>query len=326
MTVEEFLAIWHNECPTLVVHTSGSTGTPKPLVVEKKRMEASALQTCRFLGLKPGQKALLCMSLDYIAGKMMLVRSIVARLDLIVVEPSAHPLRHIDVPIDFAAMVPMQVSKTLENAQETEKLKAIGHLIIGGGAIDAELEARLRTFPNAVWSTYGMTETLSHIALRRLNGNNADTYYTPFDGVRVWQNEDQTLSIDAPAVCSTPLHTNDIVEMAPDGRRFKIIGRKDNVICSGGIKIQIEVIEDKLRPYLSHPFIITKCKDKLLGEAMVLLTTHPRPEDLRAICEQHLDRYLRPRYIFRVDSIPTTNTQKPAREKAHRLATMLAER
>lgn len=173
MTFDQFISDWQSPSPTLLVHTSGSTGKPKPMLVEKSRMEASARITCRFLGLQPGDTALLCMPLDYIAGKMVCVRSLVWNLRLIRVEPCGHPLQHLDEVPTFAAMVPMQVYNSLQADNELRMLKQIKHLIIGGGAISHELEATLRTFPNAVWSTYGMTETLSHIALRRLSGANA---------------------------------------------------------------------------------------------------------------------------------------------------------
>ena len=232
----------------------------------------SARITCDFLGLREGDTALLCMSLDYIAGKMMVVRSIERGLKLISVEPSGHPLATVPVVrqahqpctvpepaegwgVNFAAMVPMQVYNSLQVPEEKERLMRIRHLIIGGGAIDDALASALKTFPNHVWSTYGMTETLSHIALRRLNGPEASEWYTPFPSVKVSLNEDSCLVIDAPLVC-----------------KFRILGRKDNVICSGGIKIQIETVERQLRPHLQAPFLITKRPDAKFGEAVVLLT------------------------------------------------------
>ena len=166
MTLEEFIEQWNDASDVIEVHTSGSTGKPKRLLVEKRRMVNSARITCDFLGLKEGDTALLCMPLDYIAGKMVVVRSLVRGLRLIDVTPSSHPLKDISAHLDFAAMVPLQVYSSLQVPEEAELLKSIRHLIIGGGAIDESLESQLRSFPNAVWSTYGMTETLSHIALR----------------------------------------------------------------------------------------------------------------------------------------------------------------
>ena len=337
MTLEEFLDTWHSPSETLLVHTSGSTGTPKPMLVEKRRMFNSAKITCDFLGLKPGDAALLCMSLDYIAGKMMVVRSLERGLKLISVKPSGHPLSAESLKnandaawkqgITFAAMVPMQVYNTLQVPEERERLTHIKHLIIGGGAIDSALEAELRSLSGdiAIWSTYGMTETLSHIALRRINGKEASEWYQPFDSVKVSQTEEGCLVIDAPLVCKQPLVTNDIVEIQPyiynkvcaEGVRFRIKGRKDNVICSGGIKIQIEEVENLLKPHLQKPFMLAKKKDEKFGEIAVLLTEDGDLKKVEATVRRLLSdnskKYWIPREYIHVESLPLTETGKPKR-------------
>ena len=322
MSLDEFLEEWNNPSPYVHVQTSGSTGAPKPMLVEKQRMLNSARITCDFLGLREGDTALLCMSLDYIAGKMMVVRSIERGLKLTTVAPSGHPLSTPLSPLDFAAMVPMQVYNSLQVPEEKERLMQIRHLIIGGGAIDDALAAALRTFPNHVWSTYGMTETLSHIALRRLNGPEASEWYTPFPSVKVSLNEDHCLVIDAPLVCATRLVTNDIAELSSGSvpsMKFRILGRKDNVICSGGIKIQIEEVERQLRPHLQAPFLITKRPDAKFGEVVVLLTEGTVPE-AKEVCLRILPKYHQPRVYLHVDQIPLTATGKPARQQAEQLA------
>ena len=318
MELEEFLAEWHNDSPVVLVHTSGSTGEPKPMLVEKRRMEASARITCDFLGLHKGDTALLCMSLNYIAGKMMVVRSLVRELRLITVEPCGEPLETVTETVDFAAMVPLQVWNCLRKPHLKQRLMQIRHLIIGGGAINDELAEALKDFPHAVWSTYGMTETLSHIALRRLNGPERSDWYTPFEGVTVSLNEDNCLCIDAPAVHEGVLVTNDMAEV--EGQRFRILGRKDNVICSGGVKIQIEEVERLLHAHIPTPFMITKVPDTRLGETVVLLTTATDVEPLRAVCQQVLPPYWRPRYFFTTAQLPMTPTGKPARAEAERIA------
>ena len=318
MDLQAFLAEWHNERPTVLVHTSGSTGRPKPMWVEKRRMEASARLTCDYLGLHEGDTALLCMSLDYIAGKMMVVRALVRGLQLVTVEPSGEPLKAVSQPLDFAAMVPLQVWNSLRVAEQRQRLMDIGQLIIGGGAIDDALAAELRLFPHAVWSTYGMTETLSHIALRRLNGSSASEWYTPLAGVSVSQNEDGCLVIDAPAVHEGALVTNDVAELAADGR-FRILGRRDNVICSGGIKIQAEEVERLLRSHLHVPYLISKRPDEKFGEVVVLLT-EGSADDARCVAEQVLPKYWCPKAYVKVAHIPLTETGKPARKQAELLA------
>ena len=361
MDLEAFLAEWHNDSDRLLVHTSGSTGRPKPLWVEKRRMEASARITCSFLGLHEGDTALLCLPLDYIAGKMMVVRALTCGLRLLSVEPSVHPLSSLEcrvlslefptgVPsaldgravanstlntlhstlnklstlnsklLSLVAMVPLQVYHTLQVPEERERLRQVRHLIIGGGAIDEAIERELSDFPHAVWSTYGMTETLSHIALRRLNGPDRSDYYTPFDGVDVTLNADGCLVISAPAVCATTLVTNDRAELHADGRRFRILGRKDNVVCSGGIKLQIEEIERKLHPHIGVPFMVTKRKDHSLGEAMVLLVEDCDGGKYEALCHSVLSKYERPKQVISVGRLPLTATGKPARKEAEELA------
>ena len=333
MTLEDFLSEWNNDSDRVLVHTSGSTGKPKPMMVEKKRMLNSARITCDFLGLNPGDSALLCMSLDYIAGKMVVVRSIERHLHLISVPPSGHPLKDVDEEITFAAMVPMRVYNTLQVPEERERLSRIRHLIIGGGAIDAALEQELQSLPGdiAIWSTYGMTETLSHIALRRINGDEASKWYQPFDSVRISQTEEGCLVIDAPQVCAETLVTNDIVEIEPyiynkvEKLRFRIKGRKDNVICSGGIKIQIEEVETLLKPHLEKPFMLAKKKDEKFGEIAVLLS---EDEDIKKVevtvrrllsdeSEKSSDhkkyKYWIPKEFRYVEHLPLTETGKPKR-------------
>ena len=333
MTLEDFLSEWNNDSDRVLVHTSGSTGKPKPMMVEKKRMLNSARITCDFLGLKPGDSALLCMSLDYIAGKMVVVRSIERHLHLISVSPSGHPLKDVNEEITFAAMVPMQVYNTLQVPEERERLSRIRHLIIGGGAIDAALEKELKSFPGniAIWSTYGMTETLSHIALRRINGDEPSEWYQPFDSVHISQTEEGCLVIDAPQVCAETLVTNDIVEIEPyiynkvEKLRFRIKGRKDNVICSGGIKIQIEEVETLLKPHLEKPFMLAKKKDGKFGEIAVLLTEDEDIKKVEATVRRLLSdesekssdhkkyKYWIPKEFRYVEHLPLTETGKPKR-------------
>jgi len=273
------------------------------------------------------------MSLDYIAGKMVVVRSIERHLHLISVPPSGHPLKDVDEEITFAAMVPMQVYNTLQVPEERERLSRIRHLIIGGGAIDAALEQELQSLPGdiAIWSTYGMTETLSHIALRRINGDEASEWYQPFDSVRISQTEEGCLVIDAPQVCAETLVTNDIVEIEPyiynkvEKLRFRIKGRKDNVICSGGIKIQIEEVETLLKPHLEKPFMLAKKKDEKFGEIAVLLSEDEDIKKVEATVRRLLSdesekssdhkkyKYWIPKEFRYVEHLPLTETGKPKR-------------
>ena len=324
MVLEEFLSEWNDASDRVLVHTSGSTGEPKPMWVEKSRMLASARITCDFLGLTATDTALLCMNLDFIGAKMMVVRSLERGMRLVAIPPAGHPAALLTPEqrqpgyITFAAMVPLQVYNSLQVPEEAAWLKSIDHLIIGGGAIDSQLERQLKTFPHHVWSTYGMTETLSHIALRRLNGPEASLWYQPFASVTIGQDADGCLVIDAPLVHEGSLVTNDRVEII-EGKGFRILGRKDNVIVSGGIKIQIEEVEQSLAPFLAQPFMISKCRDEKFGEVVVMLTEATDLAEVSEVCMNALPKYWVPRRYLHVDKIPLTANGKPARAVAERV-------
>ncbi len=329
MQLTEFLTEWNSTRAVVRLRTSGSTGKPKEMLVEKKRMEASARMTCDFLGLTSQDKALLCMPLDYIAGKMMVVRSLVCGMSLLIVEPSRHPLANLKEVPTFVAMTPMQVRNTLETPDEMSLFCQIRNVIIGGSAIDASLEQRLRLCPNAVWSTYGMTETLSHVALRRVSGDNATLWYTPLSGVTLSQTSEGTLCIDAPKLHDGLLSTNDIVEMNAAGQ-FRFLGRKDNVINSGGVKIQIEEVETRLLEAISmryavteQSFMITASPDTIFGEAVTLLLPISLDEAMKSVILGSLDtlpRYWRPKRILDVPSLPRTTNGKLDRATAKLMA------
>ena len=331
MTVDEFIKQWRDASPTIEVHTSGSTGDPKVMRVEKRRMLASARATCDFLGLQEGDTALLCMSVDYIAGKMMVVRAIERGLQLLTVEPSSHPLAasvfvdEIGQKLDFAAMVPMQVYCSLQVPRERELLGQIGHVIIGGGPLDEALEQELKGMANAIWHSYGMTETLSHVALRRVSGSEASPWFTPMPGVTLSVDENQCLVIDAPHLCPERLVTRDVVEMEQGSQRFKVLGRIDNVINTGGIKLHIEQVERQLAGHIARPFLITKRPDAQFGE-MVVMLLQGTDEDIpaaRAASEEFLDKYARPKRIIAVPELPMTPNAKPDRRQAETLAQQL---
>ena len=320
MNLEDFLTLWRSDAPTLTVHTSGSTGAPRPLEIEKARMRSSARMTTDFLELTAADTALLCMPLRYIAGMMMVVRAEVAGMRLISVVPSSHPLAGLHEVPDFAAMVPAQVFETLRVPVERELFCQIRHVIIGGGALDTQLENELRTLPNHVWHSYGMTETLSHIALREISPQWKDSFL-PLPGIRVQSNADGCMVIEAPHLVSHPLVTHDIAAFRSDGS-FRILGRTDNVICSGGIKIQIEEVEAALRPTFGDTIQVTSAPHPKFGEMVVYLTTQTKDDEtLLTILRRIVSNpYWLPRRILHVKALPRTGTGKPDRAKAKALA------
>ena len=295
-----FLHDWFSDNPTLTVQTSGSTGIPKEIQVEKERMMQSARLTCSFLGLKAGDKALLCMNLKYIGAKMVVVRSLIAGLDLYITTPCGNPLKNTTTQYDFAAMVPMQVFNSLQDKEQKQRLSRIKHLIIGGGAIDPQIAEEIRLFPNHVYSTYGMTETLSHIALRKLNGQDYSDRYYPFESVSLSLSAEQTLIINAPLVNTEKLQTNDIAVLLEDGS-FRIIGRKDEV-------------ETLLKSCISGNFAISSIPDPKFGEIVVLVTEHDTTINITEL-ETTLPPYFIPKRTMQIEQIPLTENGKISRAK-----------
>lgn len=329
---EAFIAEFLNDSATVLVHTSGSTGKPKPFQAEKARMAASARMTCGYLGLTPGMTNLLAMPLAYIAGKMVVVRSIVCGLTLVVVRPSSNPFRaYVDgeraagrepEPIDLVAVTPMQAQGILDDPETAALFLKSRAVIIGGGAVSEELLRRLQPAEGAVYSSYGMTETLSHIALRRLTGPHPETGYRPLSGVTLSTLEKGTLVIDAPHVAEHPLVTNDIVRFLPDGT-FLVRGRLDNVINSGAIKIQIEEAEAKLAHVIPGRFAISSRPSQTLGEEVVLVLEGTE-EDLARLDKQAvigaLGKYEKPRAWIAAPVLPLTQTNKPDRPAIRAIA------
>lgn len=257
-----FLTEFFSPGASVTVHTSGSTGAPKAFAAEKSRMRASARATIAFLGLKPGSTNLLAMPLRFIAGKMVVVRSAECGLNLIPVEPCANPFLEHPEAADLCALTPMQAATVLANPATSRFLLESRAVILGGGPVDEELTAKLQSAKGAVYASYGMTETLSHVALRRLNGPTADAGFRALPGVTISLSALNTLQIDAPAVAAETLITHDRARFNPDGT-FSLIGRLDNVINTGAVKIQIEEVEAKLKPFISGRF--TMNTDRCVG-------------------------------------------------------------
>lgn len=228
-----FLREWLDPSPELEIQTSGSTGTPARIKVKKTHLLNSARLTCAYFHLKQGDDCLLCLPLDFIAAKMMVVRALVAGLNLWLKEPDGFPFEGSTTSYAFVPLVPLQVFNTLNSAHGKEALSRCKNVLIGGGPLASMLEAALSDSTASIYASYGMAETLSHIALRRVNGPDASAYYTQLPGVRLSLSNERCLIIDAPHVSDTTVYTGDCVELLPDGR-FRVLGRKDNLILTGG--------------------------------------------------------------------------------------------
>ena len=271
--VLQFLQDWFSDSETVSVQTSGSTGIPKVFEIEKKRMLNSSKMTCDFLGLKEGDTALLCLPVQYISGKMMLVRAIERKLKVIISEPSSTP--EISQNTDFCAMTPLQVQNSLD------KIHFIKNLIIGGAAVSENLKSQLTSSiqhpaSNKIYETYGMSETLSHIALKQISPIQEE-YFTVLNDVEISVDERNCLRIFAPKLNPEILQTNDIVELMHfdstqcDKKQFKFLGRFDNVINSGGVKIFAEELESLVKKHIDRDLVFLGKPDETLGEKLVLV-------------------------------------------------------
>ncbi len=249
-----FCQQWLAGQQSFIIPTSGSTGQPKTITLERASMRASARMTGRALGLRAGDTALVCLSTEHVAGMMMLVRGLELGLALTVVTPSRNPLVAYgeDTRFDFAAFVPLQLQEIL-TATPAKKaiLDRMRAILIGGAPVDDGLLRRIATLEAPVYHTYGMTETVSHIALRRLNGPQASDWFQPLDGVEISLGPQDCLVVRSTLTAGRPLLTNDRIELRPDGS-FRWLGRLDNVINSGGFKVQAEKVEKALEQLFSQ--------------------------------------------------------------------------
>jgi O-succinylbenzoic acid--CoA ligase len=303
--VGNFLLDWFDGKSYIEMQTSGSTGTPKCIRVEKQAMVNSALATGDFFELRAGNRALQCLPVKYVAGKMMLIRAIILGLDLEYVAPSSHPMKGLDDHYDFVAMVPMQAQNSLEELRHVKKL------IVGGARINASLEKQLLELPTEVYETYGMTETITHIAAKRV-GVKA---FTVLPQVTVSYDDRNCLVIHAPhIIAEASVVTNDLVELVNENQ-FIFIGRLDNVINSGGVKIMPEQVEQKLGGKINHRFFITAEDDAELGEKVVLVIEGDSFEVDPSIFKD-LDQYEHPREIRFVPKFKETENGKVLRKES----------
>jgi len=273
--VYSFILEWFDSKDFIIAKTSGSTGVPKEITLSKQMMLNSAKLTGDFFNFEKGQSALLCLSANYIAGKMMIVRAFLWQLNLILTDPNGNPIESITSNIDFAAMVPLQV---VNGVKSPDRFGFIKNLLIGGGAVDTKLEKQIHDLKTNCFSSYGMTETVSHVAIKSLNGPNRSKYFKGLGDVTFSLDERNCLKINAPQVLALPIVTNDVVDLVND-KQFTWLGRYDNVVNSGGIKLFPETIEAKLQNVISMPFFLAGVADEKLGQKLVLLVEKPLAEE-----------------------------------------------
>ena len=259
---------------SFIITTSGSTGKPKPLEISRGQMLISARLTGKFLDLKAGEKSLIVLSTEYIAGMMMLVRGFVLDLEINIFDVSSNPLKDINDIYDFSAFVPMQLYEIIKNTPDKiNLLNSMKNIIIGGGIINYNLEKELVKLKSNIYHTYGMTETITHIALRKVNGDDRKDYFTTLDDVKISQDDRGCLIINSPVTNNQNIITNDLVQILSE-RHFRILGRIDNVINSGGVKIQAEKVESAFDKVLvdlnlNIKFFISALNEEKYGEMLI---------------------------------------------------------
>lgn len=314
-----FLQEWFSNSDTILAKTSGSTGAPTPIELPKAVMAKSALRTIEYFKLQEGNRILLSLPCRFIAGKMMVVRAIVGKMDLVTVDPSSDLEILENQTFDFGAMVPNQAFKLLDTEVGKQKLQNIRSLLIGGAPIPAALESQISQLKSRVVSTYGMTETASHIAIRELSGDKRSDIYHCLKGISVSPCKNDCLQILVPER-NEPLQTNDVAEvLSPTS--FRILGRADDVIISGGIKYFPQAIEKKLEPMLSERFVISSQPDKTWGERLVLVI-EGQPSDIEEIeqkAAQLLSPFERPRSVYFIETFPQTLNGKIKRNDIKQL-------
>lgn len=298
--VFSFIESWTNSSETIQLKTSGSTGVPKVIEVEKSVMKHSALATLQALDLDRPLSALLALSAEYIAGKMMIVRAMVAGWKLYVVQPSSHVLTDWNGLVDFAALVPLQVQNGMA---QLSKVKVV---IIGGAPVSEGLRIQLsKQRTSQVYETYGMTETVSHIALKRLDGVDRPVF-DALSGVHFSVDAENKLIIHAKEWGHSTLRTTDVVELLND-HQFIWLGRADFIINSGGIKINPERIEEEIERHLGMEIRIVGVPDDTLGNKLVAVV---KASEYKEISFDFLTKYHQPKKLLQLSEFPQTPTQK----------------
>ncbi|KXK39792.1 MAG: AMP-binding protein [Saprospiraceae bacterium] len=308
-----FMQEWLNESDQILIQTSGSTGAPKVIEVQKSQMLQSAAATAKFFKFHPGQMALLALPMQYIAGKMMVVRALYSKLNLICIEPDSHPLEKLSqhVRVDFAPLTPMQLSNT-------SNTKSVHTILLGGGPISSEQEESFQRLSAEIYHGYGMTETLSHVALRKVNGKDRSVAYAGLPGVIFDLDGRGCLTIDVPFL-SEKVVTNDLATLIDD-HHFIWKGRLDNIVNSGGVKLYPEQIEARLYPYIAQQFFVAGLADEVLGERLCLFIEGSEWEGLKMNELLHNIEYClksleRPKAIYFIDRFLMTASGKIKRKE-----------
>ena len=314
----DFMGKWLEGDREFVLHTSGSTGMPKPITVTRKQLEASAAMTGEALALGSGSRALVCLNVGYIAGLMMLVRGLELGWELTVTEPTSNPLNGLDsVDFDFVAMVPMQLQAILENTATVDQVSRLGKILLGGAPVNLALADTIKGLNVPVFQSYGMTETVSHVALKALNGAEARDSYVFLPGISFGTDERGCLFVSGAVTNGQKVQTNDLVQIT--GNTFQWIGRVDNVINSGGVKIVLDQTDQRIAQVfydlgIPNAFFCWWEPDEKLGQKLVLIverSLHPeQAAQLPVEIRSRVSTYENPKHIYFAKAFAKTATDK----------------
>lgn len=305
MTFEEFIDEWQSECGYISARTSGSTGTPKAIRLDKEFVRASALRTVGYFGLTGSSRLHSCVAADFIGGKMMAVRALETGARFSWETPSNRPLADLRPAetIDLLAAVPSQMLHIIDRIDDMPLINAV---IIGGGGMTPALAERIAASGLNAYETYGMTETASHIALRRVG----EEWFGPLKGISVGLNGEGCLVIDFDS--GERVVTNDLAEVNAAGG-FRIKGRADHVIITGGRKVNPVEVENRVSDLVPYPFRIAWVPDAKWGQEIVMEVETDGEIDSQAMLEHmraRLSPWEVPKRILRVGALPRTGNGK----------------
>ena len=299
-----FIQQWIDSKSEITLHTSGSTGTPKPVLMSKQAMVNSAIATGNYFKLTPGDSALSCLPFEYIAAKMMFVRAYVLGLELFCIKPSSNPLVMLSRNYDFCALVPLQSENSLDH------LHHIKTLIIGGAPLSEGLKTKLKYTSVNIYETFGMTETVSHIAVKNIS--KSATFFEILPSVSIGVDTRNCLWIEAPQIVSSQIQTNDVVNLVSK-TTFKWVGRFDTIINSGGLKIAPEQLEQQLEGIIENRFFIASQKDDVLGNAVVIVIESSTMYE--TLNFENLEPNKRPKHVYYIDAFLETVSGKIKRQE-----------
>ena len=260
-----FLQQWDTNA-IFQIKSSGTTGSPQICSFQKQQLLTSATASIAAFGLDQNTRALLCLPTSSVGGLMLMARALVGDFELFFQEPSSRPLQHLDQSIDFIAMVPTQLQQSL--LHDLDQLKRIPKILIGGGELTPALKAACRAAELQVWQSYGMTETLSHVALQQISPTEA-AHYSALPGIQ-FSTKNDCLVIHYPQMQTQAFYTKDLVALH-SATSFTWLGRADNAINSGGFKIIPELLEQKLAGHFQNPFFTAGVTDEKWGQVVGII-------------------------------------------------------